>query len=367
MRYAVILAGGGGHRLWPASRKASPKQFLPLGAREGEPLLAATWRRLDGLCPAERVAVVTAREQAPMVRETLPDLPAGNVLAEPAARNTAAALGLAAVHLLRRDPDAVLGALPADHHIADEAGFAAVAGQAFDLAAERDVIVTIGVVPTRPEVGFGYLHLGAPLAEPGASAAARGAVRVQRFVEKPDPDTAAAYLASGEYLWNAGMFFVSARRLLRDIERLLPETFAGLQAIGQALDQGGADAAEARAAEVYPELPKISIDHGVMERAGDVVTLPGDFGWNDVGSWAALADYRPVDGAGNVAQGTTVLHDAGDNIVVGDQDHVIALVGVSGLVVVQAGNGILVVPRERAQDVREAVAALQARDLERYL
>lgn len=369
MRYAVILAGGGGHRLWPASRKASPKQFLPLGARAGEPLLAATWRRLDGLCPAERTVVVTAREQAALVRETLPGLPADNVLAEPAARNTAAALGLAAVHLIRRDPGAVLGALPADHHIADQAAFAAVAGQAFDLAAQRDVIVTIGIVPTRPEAGFGYLHLGAPLdgEAGGALPGARGALRVQRFVEKPDPATAEAYLASGEYLWNAGMFFVSARRLLRDIERFLPETFAGLQAIGQALEEGGAGAAAAAAAEVYPGLPKISIDHGVMERAGDVATLRGDFDWNDVGSWAALADYRPADGAGNVVQGTTVLHDAGDNIVVGDQDHVIALVGVTGLVVVQAGNGILVVPRERAQDVREAVAALQRRGLARHL
>lgn len=361
MRYAVILAGGSGHRLWPASRKASPKQFLPLGADAGESLLAATRRRLDDLCPAENILVVTAREQAEMVRAALPDLPARNLLAEPAARNTAAALGLAAVHLLHRDPDAVLGALPADHHIADPARFADVAGRAFALAAERDVIVTIGIVPTRPEPGFGYLALGEPLA------GAPGARAVERFVEKPDAETARAYYESGAYLWNAGMFFVGARRLLRDIEALLPETFAGLDAIARALREGGEDVAAARAAEVYPELPGISIDHGVMERTRGVVTLPGDFGWNDVGSWAALSDYRPADEHGNVVQGTAVLHDARDNIVVGEPGHVVTLIGVEGLVVVQSGNAVLVVPRERAQDVREAVAALQRRGLAEHL
>jgi mannose-1-phosphate guanylyltransferase len=377
MRYAVILAGGSGHRLWPASRKASPKQFLPLGADAGESLLAATRRRLDDLCPVENILVVTARDQAEMVRVALPELPARNILAEPAARNTAAALGLAAVHLLHRDPDAVLGALPADHHIADRARFAAVARRAFDLAAARDVIVTIGIVPTRPEPGFGYLALGGPLdADPSSevgtsseigAAAAHGARWVERFVEKPSVEIARLYFESGQYLWNAGMFFVSARRLLRDIEALLPATFAGLDAIARALRDGGEHAAAARAEEVYPGLPGVSIDHGVMEHTQGVVTLPGDFGWNDVGSWAALADYRTADENGNIVQGTAVLHDARGNIVVGDSDHVVTLIGVEGLVVVQSGNGILVVPRERAQDVREAVAALQRRALDHHL
>lgn len=379
MRYAVILAGGSGHRLWPASRKASPKQFLPLGAHAGESLLAATRHRLDELCPAERILVVTAREQAELVRAALPDLPAHNVLAEPAARNTAAALGLAAVHLLHRDPDAVMGALPADHHIADRAGFVAAAERAFALAGERDVIVTIGIVPTRPEPGFGYLALGSALAPPNenapddatgdaaGSAAAGEVLWVERFVEKPDFETAQAYVASGAYLWNAGMFFLSARRLLRDIERLLPATFAGLDAVGRALREGGEDAAAARAAEIYPALPSVSIDHGVMEHTSGVVTLRGDFGWNDVGSWAALADYRAADENANVVQGTAVLHDARGNIVVGDDDHVVTLIGVEGLVVVQSQSGILVVPRERAQEVREVVAALQRRGLDRHL
>jgi mannose-1-phosphate guanylyltransferase len=351
MRHAVILAGGSGTRLWPASRRATPKQFLALGSPD-ESLLAATARRLTGC----RIAVVTAADQADMVRRALPNLDDGGVIAEPTGRNTAAALGLAAIHLLDADPDAVMGAVPADQHVTDEAGFARVVGQAFALAEKRDVIVTVGLVPTRPETGFGYLELG-PAFEGGAR-------RVARFVEKPDRATAERYLASGDYLWNGGMFFVRAARLLADIERLMPETWRGLAEIRAALATGNAGEVADR---VYPTLPRISIDYGVMEKTTGVVTIPGDFGWNDVGSWSALADYRPADAAGNVIQGTVVTCDAADNIVVGDPDRAIAVVGVSGLVVVQAGDAVLVVPRDRAQDVRDAVAALEKAGLERFL
>ena len=360
MRHAVILAGGSGQRLWPASRRDRPKQFLPLGANPGESLLAATRRRLGHLCPPERIAVVTAATQAALARAALPDLPAGAILAEPVARNTAAALGLAAVFLRHRDPGAVLGALPADHHITDEARFVALAEQAFALAEQRDVIVTIGITPTRPETGFGYLQVGEPHGDGDV-------FTVRRFVEKPTVELARRYVAAGDYLWNGGMFFFRAERLLADIERHMPETAAGLRTIAQALQEHGEAAAAAVAARVYPTLPAVSIDHGVMEHADGMVTLRGDFGWNDVGSWAALADYRPKDANGNVTQGTAVLHDAANNIVVGDTDHAIALIGVQDLVVVQSGNSILVVPRERAQEVREVVSALQGQALDPYL
>lgn len=357
MRYAVLLAGGSGVRLWPASRRSQPKQFLALGAEPGESLLAATSRRIAALCPDERTVVVTAADQVAAVRADLPDLPDDNIIAEPVARNTAPALGLAAVHLLHRDPDAVMGVLPADHHICDEDGFRAVAERAFQVAEERVAIVTVGIVPTRPETGYGYLQVGEERAHEHAD-------RVLRFVEKPDRATAEAYLASGEYLWNGGMFFVRASHLLALMHTHMPDTAAGLDEIRAALERGDGPAETER---VYPGLQKISIDYGIMEYAETILTVRGDFGWNDVGSWAALGDYRARDEHGNITQGVVVACDARDNIAIADDDTAIALIGVSGLVVVKSGDGLLVVPRERAQDVRAAVDALGKRGLERYL
>lgn len=379
MRHAVILAGGSGTRLWPASRRERPKQFLPLGSKADESLLAATARRLESMCPTDRLLVVTAASQAALVRDALPSLADDAVLAEPAARNTAAAIGLAAVHLSHRDPDAIMAVLPSDHHIGDEAGFLRVVDHAFAVAEQRDMIATIGVVPTRPETGYGYLDVGEPLPDrlhdpgarsaPGSTADAPGCpvYEVERFIEKPCLARATEYFAADHYLWNAGMFFARSARWLDEIARHLPETARGLDEIHDALERGGPDQAAAVTERVYGTFPAVSIDRGVMERARDVVTLRGDFAWNDVGSWRSLGDYRPTDDQGNMVQGTVVTHDARDNIVVGDPGCAIAIVGVEGLVVVQSGDGILVIPRERAQDVRAAVAALQDRDLERFL
>jgi mannose-1-phosphate guanylyltransferase len=360
MRHAVIMAGGGGTRLWPASRRARPKQLLPLGSRPGETLLGATVRRLAAAAAPERTWIVTSAALAGEAAAAAPGVSPAHVLGEPLARNTAAALGLAAVHLCHVDASAVMAALPADHHIGDEPAFAGVVDRAFTLAETRDAIVTVGLRPTRPDTGFGYLELGAPL--PGAG----DARAVARFVEKPDLASAERYVASGQYLWNGGMFFLAARRLLAEIERHLPALAAGLAEIAAALRQGPAAAAEATA-RVYPTLPSISIDHGVMEKAAGLVTVPGDFGWNDVGAFSALADVLPPDQNGNFVRGLAVTHDAQGNVVVSDDATLVALVGVSDLVVVRAGDAVLVMPRERAQDVKEIVKALEARGLERFL
>jgi mannose-1-phosphate guanylyltransferase len=276
--------------------------------------------------------------------------PGVELIAEPVGRNTAAALGLAAAVLAERDGDAVMAVLPADQHVADEAGLARVLGTALTAVEGDDGIGTIGIAPTRAETGFGYLEVDD--ATPGI------VTPVRRFVEKPDRATAEGYLASGRYLWNAGMFCVSARRLLVELDRHLPATASAVREIA---------AGRARAEEVYPGLASISIDHAVMERAVGIVTVPAAVGWDDVGSWAALSALHGADEQGNTVVGQAMIVDGRDDIAISDDDTLIAVVGVSDLVVVKSGNAIVVVPRKDAQDVRKIIDALSARGLARYL
>ena len=345
MRHAVILAGGSGTRLWPASRRARPKQLLAL-AQDGEPMVAAAVRL--GLAVADqRALIVTAESQAEATRAAVPGV---EVLTEPVGRNTAAAIGLAAARLARRDPDAVLAVLPADQHVTDRAGLARVLDTALGAAEQHGAIATVGIAPTRAETGFGYLELAGP-ATPGTVAP------VVRFVEKPEREAAERMVASGRYLWNAGIFCATAKRLLAELDRHLPATGAAVRAIAE-------DPAAART--LYPSLPSISIDHGVMEKAEGVVTVPASVGWDDVGSWAALPAVRGGDANGNTVVGPALVIDGTGNVVVSD-DVLVATVGVSDLVVVKAGDAILVVPKDRAQDVRKVIDALSARGLARYL
>lgn len=335
--YAVVLAGGGGTRLWPSSRRRRPKQFLRL-APGMRPLLEATVARVRPLVPLERVLVVTAAPQVADVRALLPGLPEANLVVEPVGRNTAPAIALAARTLERRgEADAVMAVLPSDHVVTDEAAFVRTLAQAIAVA-ERH-LVTVGIRPTRPETGFGYLELGAR-----TDGVAR---EVERFVEKPDLARAREYVTSGRHLWNSGMFFFRAARILEETRRHLPEVMRVLDT-------------------TYAEAPSVSIDYGVMEKARDIWAVPGDFGWSDVGSWADLADIHPADALGQVRiGGPLVTTDAKRNVVVGEK--LVALVGVEGLVVVTTDDAVLIVPRERAQDVRAIVAQLAERDLDAYL
>ncbi|MGC4117497.1 MAG: sugar phosphate nucleotidyltransferase [Myxococcales bacterium] len=345
------MAGGSGTRFWPLSRKSRPKQLLSLTG-EG-PLLSLTAGRVGPLAPLAQTYVVCGKAHAATARKLLKGMPAKNVLVEPAARNTAPAVALAAAVVARKDPAGILIVLPSDQYVRDTAGFRK-ALKAAAAAAQQGELVTIGIQPGHPETGFGYVQRGAPLPAKGALPVHR----VRRFVEKPDLKTAQKYLASGDYLWNAGIFVFRADRVLEELARHMPETSAPLAAIGQAV--GTARFAKVLERE-FPKMPSISIDYGVMEKADRIAVVPADFGWNDVGSFPALPSVRKLDPAGNVTEGETVLVDVADSVVLGHGNRPLAVIGVQGLVVVDAGDAILVCPKERAQEVRKIVEELGKR------
>ena len=315
-------------------------------------MLSATVDRLRPALPLDQILVVTAADQIDQVRLCVPDLPLQNIIAEPRARNTAACVGLGAVALLGRNPRATAAVIPSDQYISDDAGFLACLEIAFERAASKHhPVVTIGIRPTSPETGFGYL-------EPG-EATMSGARQVARFVEKPDQAAAKRYVASG-FLWNAGMFVFSCERMLEAIAVHLP-------ALGATLAQIRAQPMSAAA--LYPEAQAISLDYGVMEKLSpsEVETIPGDFGWNDVGSFPALAAIAPIDSYGNAALGDVISIDATGNVLVGDGRRVIAAVGVHDLVIVATDDAVLVMPKSRAQDVKQVVDALERTNRGTYL
>ncbi|NUQ75315.1 MAG: NTP transferase domain-containing protein [Polyangiaceae bacterium] len=366
--YALILAGGAGTRFWPASRAARPKQLLPLLG--DEPLLRETALRVLPLCSGEgtstsgweRIIVASGRHLAEPTAQILPELPAQNLLAEPSPRNTAPCIGWAAAVVARRDPEAVLMVLPSDHHIGDPARFREVLSVAVESAA-RGVITTIGIRPTHPETGYGYIEVETKAA---AGAGRPTPLKGLRFVEKPSLARAEEFLQSGRFFWNAGMFFFRAKDMLAAIRKTLPALAAGLDAFDQAA-KAGPENELAEIARVFPQLPSVSIDKGVMEHVDRLNVVPGEFGWSDIGSWLSAWQLAAKDEHGNASPEGAVFVGARRNHVVDlrpraeGSKRVIALVGVEDLVVVETGDALLVVPKDRAQDVREVVEKLRAR------
>jgi mannose-1-phosphate guanylyltransferase len=352
--YGVIMAGGSGTRFWPLSRAARPKQFLPLGSSD-EALLAATVRRLEPLVPAERILIVVAENLAEETRRLLPHLDPAHVLAEPVGRNTAPCVGWAASLIAREDPSAVLAVLPADHHIGAEQVFTDTLARAIAAAAGGD-LVTIGIRPSRPETGYGYIEIGDPIGD--------GVHRARRFVEKPDSERAKQFVAGGRHLWNSGMFFFRADAVLREIRTHLPELAAGLARFDAAAARGE-EQAEVRAS--FGSLPSISIDHGIMEKAASVSVLPGDFGWSDVGSWTTVWELAARDTEGNAFFGDVVPVESRNCYVRAPEGKVVAVIGLDDVVVVDTDDALLVLPRERSQEVREIVEALRRLKKTEYL
>jgi len=349
MNHVVIMSGGSGTRFWPASRRDRPKQLLPLA--DERPILRATYERVLPLIPPERVWVVTTNITAAATRHLLHELDADHVLIEPEGRDTAACAGYAAHVLLQSDRDAVCAVLPADHIIGAEDRFRSALAAGMETVAQTGGLLTFGVRPTHPETGYGYLKIG-----PRQQIVDGWPVhRLERFVEKPDPATARSYVDGAEHLWNSGIFVWRAGELLDELGRQLPELAAGLGRVAAAL---GTPAAADVLATVYPQLPRISVDYGVMEGAARCWTIPVDFPWSDIGAWPALADLLEADRQGNTGRGRTVFVSSRSNVVISDGP-VVAVAGVEDLIVVATPDAVLVVPRDQAQRVKEIVAELE--------
>lgn len=343
MLQPVLLSGGSGTRLWPLSREAYPKQFLPLGGPDS--MLQATWKRLADLAESAPI-VVAGEEHRFLVAEQLRQIgaPVPSILLEPVGRNTAPAIAAAALQARSGGGDPLLLVLPSDHVVRDVEAFRKAVRQALP-AAEAGALVTFGIVPDAPETGFGYIQ----------AAAGEGVRKVLRFVEKPDAATAQGYLEAGGYYWNSGMFLLRASRYLEELGRFRPDILA---AVREAFDGAGRDGDFIRLdKEAFAASPSDSIDYAVMERTDAAMVLPVDIGWNDVGSWSALWDVSPQDADGNARDGDVIAIDSRNSYAYARR--LVALVGVDDLVVVETDDAVLVARKDKVQQVKEVVARLK--------
>lgn len=362
--YPVILAGGRGTRFWPLSRKKCAKQLLALDGKQT--MIQQTVARLLPLSPARKFWVITNEDLQPAIAKQLPKLPKPQILAEPVGRNTAPAIGLAAFVLLRENPDAVIGMFPSDHVIGDEKRFRETLYRAIEVAAAGPNIVVLGVRPNRAETGYGYIEAGALFQG--------DALHVRRFTEKPNAETAAEFVAAGNYFWNSGMFLWSAQTLADALKEHLPKTATVLEKIA---GSHGSRKFAATFKRLYPQCENISIDYAVLEprsakgeEAGNIYCLPADFGWNDLGSWTALHEHRtskdtPPEGNLVASSGVFLLNARGNYVHAPGK--FVAAVGVSDLVVVETSDALLITTRQHAQDVGKVVKYLDEKKLTRLV
>ena len=358
--YAVVMAGGVGTRFWPRSTEKTPKQLLEIVSKGT--MIQNTVKRISNLVEPKNILIVTNKIQKPAVVKQLPQIPSENIIIEPQGRNTAPCIGLAALFIRRMDPDAVMVVLPADHIMQDEEEFRRVLSLAIWVAYESGKLITVGIQPTRPETGYGYIQI---VDEDDNSNPyfARGVYKVKTFAEKPNLSTAQQFLQSGDFFWNSGMFVWRVDSILKELERLLPEMFNELKKIDEAI---GSEKYDLIVETAYRIIRNISIDYGVMEKANDVYVIKGNFGWSDVGSWDEVYRISGKDEHGNTVTGKTLLRDT-KNTLVYSGDKFVATIGVEGLIIIATDDAVLVCKQGASQDVKEVVDYLRRKQMTEFL
>jgi len=358
--FAVIMAGGVGTRFWPRSRERFPKQFLEIVGSGS--LLEKTLARLEPLVQPRETFVVTNAVQAEAVQKQAPLIPTENILVEPVGRNTAPCIGLAASWIRRLDPDALMVVSPADHLIQNDQEFLRILRLALRVAEEKDALVTIGIKPTHPETGYGYIQITEEELDPNPYRA-EGVYRVKTFAEKPTLETAERFLSSGDFLWNSGIFVWRASTILKEIELHLPELHEELLTVQKSIDSTNYKQVLDLA---YGVIRSISIDYGVMEKAGNAFVVRGDFGWSDVGSWDEVVRVTPKDGEGNSLKGKVIVRNATNNFIDAG-NKLVAAIGVKDLVIISTDDAILICKKGESQDVKEVVDYIRRKQMNDFL
>ncbi|MBB5226310.1 mannose-1-phosphate guanylyltransferase [Treponema ruminis] len=344
--YGVIMAGGGGTRFWPLSRQARPKQLLNLSGKDL--MVNEAIDRLSKTADKDDIFIVTNKTQvAKMLEATNGRIHKNHILSEPSARNTAACIGYAAMEIIKKYGDGIMVITPSDAYIKNEAEFTRILGIAVKAAEEKDALVTVGITPTFAATGYGYIKF---------QKSGENVLKVLEFKEKPDQATAQKYVDSGEYAWNSGMFIWKASTILKNFERFLPDIYADLQKIGNAMNT----ADELKVIEaLYPKITSISIDYGIMEKADDVYVVPGEFGWNDVGSFDMMGVLHEADSNGNISIGDQINVDS-KNCITYSSGRLVATIGLDNVVVIETPDAILVCDKNKVQDVKKVVEQLKA-------
>ena len=354
----VIMAGGKGERFWPKSRTNLPKQFLSL-TNDGKSMIQHTVERLEGLVELENVYVVTNKLYEDLIVEHIPNLPLENIIIEPEAKNTAPCIGLAAVHIAKKNPESKMIVLPSDHLIKFNEIFLDTLRSALEVVEDDGNIVTIGITPNYPETGYGYINFKKGVSPHEIT----NAYEVLRFVEKPDLERAKQYLTSGEYLWNSGMFIWKVSTILKCFEDLLPEIYTGLKEIEVAVNT---EKYLETLKKVFSEIPSESIDYGIMEKAKNIYVIPGNFGWDDVGSWLSLERINNTNQDGNIISGNVVTVKTKNSIIQGSKK-LIATIGLEDIIIVDTDDALLICNKDNTQEVKEVIANLKASNKTEYL